>query len=140
MSTSYEAVGKLYHSGETRNATATFRVREFVLEVDSNGYKEYVKFQAVQDRTQDLDKFRTGDELKVTFDLKGRKKDGNDGKEMFFTNLNAWRIEPMGSKPPSFSSSRDEAFDNAIPSLPKGFSDSPSADNNTTFSDDDLPF
>ena len=54
----------------------------------------YVKFQSVQDKTSIIDKVNVGDEIKVYFNIKGTKWE-KDGKTSYFTNLDAWRIEPM---------------------------------------------
>lgn len=84
----FEVIGKLYRVFPIEQKTATFQAREFVLEIVSGQYPEYVKFQAIQDRCQLLDAFQEGDVVKVSFDLRGREWQGK-----FFTNLNAWRIE-----------------------------------------------
>lgn len=84
----FEVIGKLYRVFPIEQKTATFQTREFVLEIVSGQYPEYVKFQAIQDRCQLLDAFQEGDVVKVSFDLRGREWQGK-----FFTNLNAWRVE-----------------------------------------------
>ncbi|MCS7037623.1 MAG: DUF3127 domain-containing protein [Saprospiraceae bacterium] len=86
----FEVIGKLHRIFPIEQKTATFQTREFVLEVASGQYAEYVKFQAVQERCQLLDAFQEGDVVKVSFDLRGREWQGK-----YFTNLNAWRIEKM---------------------------------------------
>lgn len=94
----FEVVGKLYRIFPIEQKTSSFQAREFVLEVASGNYSEYVKFQAVQERCQLLDAFREGDVVRVSFDLRGREWNGK-----FFTNLNAWRIEKTegGAYPPA---------------------------------------
>lgn len=93
---SFEVTGKLVAKFDTAQRTETFKVREFVIETtdDVNGraITNYVKFQCVQDRTAMPDRFNIGDEVKVQFNLKGTKW-VKDGKESYFTNLDAWRME-----------------------------------------------
>ncbi len=84
----FEITGKMHRIFPIEQKTATFQAREFVLEVVSGQYSEYIKFQAVQERCQLLDAFREGEIVKVSFDLRGREWQGR-----YFTNLNAWRIE-----------------------------------------------
>lgn len=95
---SYELTGKLLAKYDTVQRTETFKTREFVVEKseDINGrtITNYIKFQAVQDKTNLLDKLNTGDEVKVHFNIKGSKWE-KDGKTNFITNLDAWRIEQM---------------------------------------------
>lgn len=96
---SYELTGKLIHKGETEQVSERFKKREFVLEKEEkNGtmvFQDFVKFQAVQDKCDILDPFQEGQELKVSFNLRGRKWEKN-GQVSYFTNLDAWRIEPLG--------------------------------------------
>ena len=93
---SYEVTGRLVAIYNTVQRTESFRTREFVIEKteDINGrtITNYIKFQAVQDRTAILDKLKVGEEVKVHFNLKGTKW-MKDGRENYITNLDAWRIE-----------------------------------------------
>ncbi|MCY7420985.1 MAG: DUF3127 domain-containing protein [Chitinophagaceae bacterium] len=94
----YEIVGKLIAKFEINQRTETFKVREFVIEKseDVNGrlITNYVKFQCVQDKTAMPDRFNIGDEVKVSFNLKGTKWE-KEGKVNYFTNLDAWRMESV---------------------------------------------
>jgi hypothetical protein len=93
---SFEVTGRLVAIYATVQRTESFRTREFVIEKseDINGrtITNYIKFQAVQDRTAILDKMKVGEEVKVHFNLKGTKW-MKDGRENYITNLDAWRIE-----------------------------------------------
>lgn len=84
----FEVEGKLFRIFPTEQKTATFQTREFVLEVPDGNYPQLIKFQAVQERCAQLDGYREGDQVKISFDLRGREWQGR-----FLTNLNAWRIE-----------------------------------------------
>lgn len=85
---SFEITGKLYRKFATESKSERFQTREFVLETMDGSYAQMVKFQLVQDRCPLLDAFNEGEELKISFDLRGREWQGK-----FFTTLNAWRIE-----------------------------------------------
>jgi hypothetical protein len=84
----FEIEGKLHKLFPTEQKSGSFQAREFVLEVPDGNYPQMVKFQAVQERCAQLDGFREGERLKVSFDLRGREWQGK-----YFTNLNAWRVE-----------------------------------------------
>lgn len=88
----FEVKGKLEVIYDTQQVTDRFKKREFVLEVQNGMYPEHVKFQLTQDRCGLLDPFSTGDEINVSFNLKGRPYT-KDGKTTYFTNLEAWRID-----------------------------------------------
>jgi hypothetical protein len=111
----FDVTGKLVAKFDTVQRTETFRTREFVIESseDINGriITNYIKFQSVQDRTQLIDRFNIGDELKVHFNIKGSRWEKN-GQVNYITNLDAWRLESAsmqgGVKPapqPSFTES-----------------------------------
>ncbi len=92
-----DLIGKLFEKREAVKRTETFTAREFVLEIESNNsqYKDYVIFQLTNDRCSVIDRFNIGDELHVTFDIRGRRwVRPADGVVMYFNTLSAWRIEP----------------------------------------------
>ncbi|WP_019947259.1 DUF3127 domain-containing protein [Hymenobacter aerophilus] len=88
----YEATGRLHEIFDEQQVSEKFRKREFVLEVIDGQYPEHIKFQTVQDKTALIDPFKVGDEVKVSFNLRGRGFNKN-GQMLYFTNLEAWRIE-----------------------------------------------
>ncbi len=93
---SYEISGKIIEKSATQQKTETFKTREFVIEktddIGGRTISNYIKFQTVQDKTELLDKFNTGDMVKVYFNIRGTKWN-KDGRDLYFTNLDAWRIE-----------------------------------------------
>jgi hypothetical protein len=95
---SFEITGKLVTKYDIVQRTETFKTREFVIEksedIGGRIITNYVKFQCVQDKTAMPDRFNTGDEVKVSFNIKGTKW-MKDGKENYITNLDAWRMETM---------------------------------------------
>lgn len=92
----YEATGRLLEDFGTQQVTEKFRKREFVLEIPDGQYPQLVKFQLAQDKCDLLDNFQQGAELLVTFNLRGRSYDKN-GQTMYFTSLDAWKIQPAGA-------------------------------------------
>lgn len=84
---SFETEGTVHKVFDTENKTDTFQAREFVIKQEGN-YPQFIKFQLTQDRCDLINKYKEGDKVKVSFDLRGR-----EWNERFFTNLNAWRIE-----------------------------------------------
>lgn len=96
----FEVVGKVEKIMDTIQRTATFKMREFVLLIQEGSYPQYIKFQATQDRCSILDNFNEGDDIQVTFDLKGRPFD-KGGETIYFTNLEAWRINAAADAQPA---------------------------------------
>ncbi len=90
-----EVQGKLLEISDTVQIKETFRKRDFVLEyADNPQYPEYVKFECIQDRCDQLDNFSVGQDVTVSFNLKGRKWVDPQGTTKYFNSLQAWRIQP----------------------------------------------
>jgi hypothetical protein len=119
---SYEVEGKLHKKYDIEKKTDSFQTREFVLLDDKGQYPNYVKFQLTQDKVSVIDNMEEGSDIKVYFDLRGREWQGK-----YFTNLNAWRIEALGSE------SKPKVAAGEFPSKPPAFTEEGS-------SYDDLPF
>ncbi len=82
---------------DTQQVSDKFRKREFVVEVQSGQYFEFIKFQLTQDKCALADALAVGQEVTVHFNLRG-KPYVKDGKDVYFNNLDAWRIEVEGSQ------------------------------------------
>ena len=81
--------GKLIEIFDTQVVKETFRKREFVIEVAENPqYPEQVKFELTQDKCNVLDNYNLGQNVKVQFNLRGRKHNNN-----YYNTLQAWKIE-----------------------------------------------
>lgn len=110
---SYELTGKLVAKYDTVQRTETFKTREFAVEktddIGGRTVTNYVKFQAVQDKTSIIDKVNIGDEIKVSFNIKGSKWE-KDGKVNYITNLDAWRIEQVLQSPSNKGGSTDNEY------------------------------
>ena len=131
---SFEVSGKLIEKSGVVEISAKFKKREFVIEKMENSggfeFTDYIKFQLTQDKCSVLDPYTLGDNIKVSFNLRGRKWE-KDGKLSYFTNLEAWRIENLASANPS-ASSPSSVEDVPMPDK----EDFPSADQEF----EDLPF
>ena len=98
----FELEGKLIVINPTQEITATFKKREFVIETkQANGDREfidYIKFQIMQNKCDLLDAFVVGQDVKVSFNVKGNKFE-KEGNTNYFTNLNCWKIEGSNQAP-----------------------------------------
>ena len=101
---SYELQGILTEIFNTDQVTERFKKREFVIEkTEESGDKtftETIKFQLTNDKCDIIDPYATGEEVKIHFNIKGRKWE-KDGKTSYFINLEAWRIEKVESSQPN---------------------------------------
>ncbi len=92
-----EIQGKLHEIFETQQITEKFRKREFVVEIDDNGYTQYVKFQLNQDKCNIIDNYAVNEQIKVNFNLSGRPYTRKTGERDYITNIVAWKIDKIGS-------------------------------------------
>ena len=85
-----------------------FKKREFVLDTKSGQYDQVIALQLTQDNVDMIDAHKVGDEVNVSFDLRGREwTSPKDGQVKYFNTLSAWKIEattpataPQTSAPP----------------------------------------
>ena len=116
---SFEVSGRLAEKYETQQVNDRFKKREFVLEVKSTGttgfeFVDFIKFQATQDKCSIIDSFNVNDQVKISFNLRGRKWE-RDNQVTYFTNLEAWRVEPLQSNQESADPSTDTPFPTQAP-------------------------
>ncbi|QNF35101.1 DUF3127 domain-containing protein [Adhaeribacter swui] len=93
---SFEVQGRLHEIFDEVQVSEKFRKREFVLEIPDGSFTQHVKFQLTQDKCSVVDQYKIGDEVKVNFNLSGKPFTKN-GTTMYFTNLQAWRMEKAGA-------------------------------------------
>lgn len=129
---SFEVEGKLHKVFPVENKSGSFQAREFVIEVESGQYPQFVKFQLVQDRCNLIDDYTEGEVIKVSFDLRGREWQGK-----YFTNLNAWRLDKP-SKAEKSSAPKTSGEDEDFPSA--GDERTVSGGGGNSRDMDDLPF
>jgi hypothetical protein len=95
---SFEINGKLYEKFDTVTVSDKFRKREFVIEKTESAsfgdITDHIKFQLTQDRCDQLDRYNINEEIKISFNIRGRKWE-KDGKVSYFSNLEAWRLEKV---------------------------------------------
>ena len=128
-----EIKGTIKKIAETVQISDRFRKREFVVEYSSNpDYPQSLQFEMVQDRCELLDSFQEGQQVEISFDLRGREWTNPQGVVKYFNTLQAWKIfaeqssaNPSSPKPPQTESGQ-------IPQEQPGW-----LENETS---DDLPF
>ena len=85
--------GKLHFVEDTKQVSDSFKRRSFVVEyVDNPLFPQYVSFELTQDRVGAIDAFKIGENIEVTFNLRGREYD-KDGVKKYFNTLEAWMIK-----------------------------------------------
>ena len=84
---------------ETTKVTETFKKREFVVEYSENPqYPEFIKFELIQEKCDLLDNYSIGEDIDISFNLKGRKWTDPQGTVKYFNTLQAWRIDKKAAE------------------------------------------
>ena len=112
----YELSGTVKEIFEEKTFGSGFNVREFVVTTEADKYPQDICLQCVKEKVEMVNKLKTGEKVKVSFDLRGREYQGR-----YFVNLNAWKVESAGAgggsaseEPPPFDHA-DEILDEEPP-------------------------
>jgi len=124
-----EIRGKVHEIGATQQVTESFKKRDIIVAYAENPqFVEYIRFEATQDRTSIFDNLAIGEEVEVSFNLRGRPWTNKDGLTTYFNSLVAWRVTKLANTAAAGAPS-------------PGFQDMPApVDISSTSDDDDLPF
>jgi single-stranded DNA-binding protein len=105
----------------TTSVSDKFKKREVTLK-SQDEYPQYVTFQLTQDKCDLANNLKAGDAVEVSYNLRGRKWEAQDGTIKYFNSIEAWTM--------SLSSKIENS---AVDKLRKTF-------DTTDESSDDLPF
>lgn len=111
MANQYEMEGSVKVVFDTQTFPSGFQKREFVVTTEDK-YPQDIKFEVMKEKCSLLDSVKSGDQVKVFFDIRG-----NEFKERFYVNLNAWKIDqvsgnasPSDDRPDSLDDANAQAF------------------------------
>ena len=89
MSESYTATGKVLVVGETQTFSSGFQKRVLVIETEADSkYPQQVPFEVLKDKCSELDLLSVGQEVTVTFNLRGNEYNGK-----YYSSNTAWKWE-----------------------------------------------
>jgi hypothetical protein len=123
-----EIQGTIKLIGETKTFGSNgFRKRELVVTTEEQ-YPQHLLVEFVQDKTDLLNNFAVGQQVRVGIDLRGREWVSPQGETKYFNSIQGWRIEPLGAD-----------SGQSIPPVPPADAFEPADDLNQD-DHDDLPF
>lgn len=123
-----EIQGKIKLIDETKTYGSNgFRKRELVITTEEQ-YPQHILVEFVQDKTELLNNFQVGQNVKVSINLRGREWVNPQGETKYFNSIQGWRIENM-----------EQAASGDMPPLPPEDAFEPATDFNED-DHDDLPF
>ena len=70
-----------------------FSKREFVVTDTTTQYPQDILLQLTQDKCSLLDMFKVGQQVDVSYNLRGREWTNPQGEVKYFNTIEAWRIE-----------------------------------------------
>ncbi len=123
-----EVQGKIKMVGETATfGNNGFRKRELVVTTEEQ-YPQHIMIEFVQDKTDLLNNFQVGQNVKVSINLRGREWVNPQGETKYFNSIQGWRIENLAA-----------AGAPDMPPMPPADAFEPATDFNEE-DHDDLPF
>ncbi|MDW5287263.1 DUF3127 domain-containing protein [Formosa sp. PL04] len=123
-----EVQGKVKMVSETQTFGSNgFRKRELVVTTEEQ-YPQHILVEFVQDKTDLLNNFSVGQNVKVSINLRGRDWVNPQGETKYFNSIQGWRIEAV-----------QDAASGAVPQGPPADAFEPASSLNED-DHDDLPF
>ncbi|MEZ5571067.1 MAG: DUF3127 domain-containing protein [Halioglobus sp.] len=116
----YDLTGKVKLIQPVQTFDSGFTKREMVVVVEDGKYPQEINLEFVQDKVALLDNLQVGQEVTVTFDIRGREYNGR-----YFNNLQGWKIVTSGNATAFTEKEQSSARPHVMP---------------TDFEDDDIPF
>ena len=89
----YDLTGKIKIIQEVKKFDSGFTKQEMVVVVEDGKYPQEINIEFVQDKVSLLDNLQIGQEVTVTFDIRGREYNGR-----YFNNLQGWKIVTLGDE------------------------------------------
>ena len=120
----YDLTGKVKLIQDAQTFGSGFTKREMVVIVEDGKYPQEINLEFVQDKVSLLDTVEVGQEVTVTFDIRGREYNGR-----YFNNLQGWKLQagsaapaaaaaPAGDKPPATDKDVPADFDEYEDDIP----------------------
>lgn len=103
------ASGKILRIEKEKEINDKFKVRNFVVEQKDGEYSNYFPFQLINDNTTLIDVFKEGDNVSVSYYVKGSYSEKYD---RYFVNLNAVGVNKDGEGREEDIKAAQEKLDN----------------------------
>lgn len=89
-----EVIGKVKRIEETKTVGNNgYEIRDLILTTEEQ-YPQTLIIQFVQGKVVELDKFKEGDNVKISINLKGREIE-KDSKKIVYNTIQGWKIEAV---------------------------------------------
>ncbi|MBC3758208.1 DUF3127 domain-containing protein [Hyunsoonleella sp. SJ7] len=90
-----EVQGRIKMIGDTQTFGSNgFRKREVVVTTEEQ-YPQHILVEFVQDKTDLLNNYQVGQQVKININLRGREWVNPQGETKYFNSVQGWRIEAL---------------------------------------------
>ena len=124
-----EVLGRVKLINPVQQVSASFKKRELVVTTEEQ-YPQHILIEFAQDKTDLLNNYNVGEQVKVSINLRGREWVKPQGETKFFNSIQGWRIEKVQAEAPSAPQ---------MPPMPASEAFEPATNYNDE-EHDDLPF
>ena len=124
-----EVLGKVKVINPEQQVSASFKKRELIVTTEEQ-YPQHIMIEFTQDKTDLLNQYNVGEQVKVSINIRGREWVSPQGETKYFNSIQGWRIEKMQAEAPSAAQ---------MPPMPASEAFEP-ATNFKEEEHDDLPF
>lgn len=90
-------IGKIKVINATQQVSASFKKRELVV-TTSEEYPQVIMIEFTQDKCDILDKYKVGNNVNVSINLRGREWVNPQNETKYFNSIQGWRIEKAESQ------------------------------------------
>ena len=123
-----EVTGKIKVISAEQQISASFKKRELVVTTDEQ-YPQSIMIEFTQDKSDFLNNYNIGENVKVSINLGGREWVNPQGETKYFNSIKGWRIERVATDAPA----------QQAPPMPAAATFAPATNLNEEEADD-LPF
>lgn len=121
-----EVTGRIKAINPVQQVSATFKKRELVVTTEEQ-YPQHIIIEFSQDKCDVLNNYKTGEQVKVSINLRGREWINPQGETKYFNSIQGWKIEKLQASAPVSESAVDNYMNK-------------NNNSNEEESDEDLPF
>lgn len=94
-----EVVGKIKLIGDVQTFGSNgFQKRDYVVTTDEQ-YPQQIKIELHQDKCDLINKYKVGDNIKTSINLRGKEWINDKGVANYFNSIVGWRIESVENAP-----------------------------------------
>ena len=95
-----EVTGRIKVINPEQQVSASFKKRELVVTTEEQ-YPQHIMIEFTQDKTDLLNNYSAGDQVRVQINLRGREWVSPQGETRYFNTIQGWRIENLMQDMPS---------------------------------------